>query len=153
PRLECLEERTLLNNTAADGLLSAIQNNNAPGSSTTITLPPNTTYDFTQADNVGIGANALPVIQADITIVGSPGDIIERTGTTPFRLFEVAFHGSLTLENLTLQGGLAVGNGFGQGNSVSARGGAIYNTGGTLTLSNVTVKSNQAVGSNGSNPA
>jgi hypothetical protein len=151
PRLEVLEDRTLLNNPAADGLLSAIQNNNISGSSTTITLTPNTTYDFTQSDNVSNGANALPVIHADITIVGSAGDIIERTGTTPFRLFAVGPNGSLTLENLTLQGGLAVGNGLGLGNG-TAEGGAI-DSGGTLKLSNVTVKSNQAVGSNGSNPA
>jgi predicted outer membrane repeat protein len=146
PRLETLEDRTLLNNPAADGLLSTIQNNNIAGSSMTITLAPNTTYDFTSAsDNNLSGPSALPVIHADITIVGSTGDIIERTGTTPFRLFGVAFHGSLDLQNLTLQGGLA------QGNSFTADGGAIYSAG-TLTLSNVTVKSNQAVGSNGSNP-
>ena len=49
---------------------------------------------------------------------------------------------SLTLQNLTLQGGLAAGAG------VSAEGGAIYNQG-ALTLNGVTVQNNIAQGSSG----
>jgi hypothetical protein len=48
----------------------------------------------------------------------------------------------LTLENVTLSGGLA------QGTGAAAEGGAIYSSG-TLALSGVTVKSNEALGSNG----
>ena len=53
--------------------------------------------------------NGLPVIAAkdNLTIVGN-GDTIERStavGTPLFRLLDVASGGSLTLENLTLQGG------------------------------------------------
>ena len=71
----------------------------------------------------------------NLTIVGS-GDTIERStaaGTAAFRLFDLAVGGSLTLQRLTLQGGLAFGSG------VSAEGGAIDNQG-TLTLSDVTVE-------------
>jgi hypothetical protein len=52
--------------------------------------------------------------------------------------------GSLTLENLTLQGGYVGGPG------AAAEGGGIFSSG-TLNLSGVTVKSNAAVGSNGIN--
>jgi uncharacterized repeat protein (TIGR01451 family) len=141
--LEALEGRTLLSNPATTGeLITAIQNaNNNPGTPTTITLAANTTFDFTSANNSTNGANALPVITANITIVGN-GDTLERSGTAAFRLFDVASGGSLTLEDLTLTGGLA------QGTGVAAEGGAVYNAG-TLNLSGVTAKSNIAQGSKG----
>ena len=87
----------------------------------------------------------MPVIAGNITIVGN-NDIIERTGTTAFRLFDVASGGSLTLQNLTLEGGLAEGTGD------AADGGAIYSSG-NLNLSGVTVKSNKAQGSDVTNGA
>jgi uncharacterized repeat protein (TIGR01451 family) len=125
------------------GLIAQINVANAAGGGT-ITLPANTIYDFTLADNSTNGANALPVITTNITIVGNGAtvDTIERTGSIAFRLFDVASGGSLTLENLTLEGGLA------QGTGSAAEGGAIYSSG-PLTLSGVTVKSNRAVGSAG----
>ena len=90
-----------------------------------------------------VGATGLPLIAANdnLTIVGN-GDTIERStaaGTPAFNLFDVAAGASLTLQTLTLQGGLATGAG------VSAEGGAIYSQG-ALTLSGVTVQDNQAVG-------
>src|SRR5262249_44302806 len=78
----------------------------------------------------------------NLNLVGS-GDTIERStasGTAAFRLFDVASGGSLTLNDLTLQGGLASGNG------VSAEGGALYYQG-TLTLSRVILQNNIAHGS------
>jgi hypothetical protein len=123
PRLEALEDRTLLSNPATTGaLITAIQNATTTTGATTITLAANTPFDFTSADNSTDGGNALPVITGNITIVGN-GDTIERTGTTPFRLFDVASGGSLTLEGLTLSGGLA------QGTGIAAQGGAIYSAG------------------------
>jgi hypothetical protein len=47
----------------------------------TITLAPDTTFDFTSASDLNDGANAMPVIAGDITIIGN-GDTIERTGST-----------------------------------------------------------------------
>jgi hypothetical protein len=73
------------------------------------------------------------------------GDIIERStasGTPAFRLFDVANSASLTLQNLTLENGLAFGS------CISAEGGAIYNQG-TSDLSGVTVQGNTTQGSNG----
>src|SRR5208282_2860531 len=88
-----------------------------------------------------------PVIAANdnLTVVGA-GDTIERstaTGTPAFNLFDVAAGASLTLQSLTLQGGLAMGAG------VSAEGGAIYSEG-ALTLNSVAVQDNQALGNAGS---
>jgi len=159
PRLECLEDRTLLSGgiTTTTVLISAINSANTSGGATTITLASGATFDFTSANNSTNGPNALPVITGNITIVGN-GDTIERStaaGTPAFRLFDVANGVSLeggppseisrlTLQNLTLQGGLA------QGSGTSAEGGAIYDQG-NLTLDSVTVRNNTAQGSNGGN--
>ena len=90
-----------------------------------------------------MGCDGLPVIAANdnLTIVGN-GDTIERTrhGNGPFRLFDVGSDASLTLQNLTLQGGLVETGGECR---ISRLGGAIYNEG-ALTLSGVTVANNQA---------
>jgi hypothetical protein len=151
-RLETLEDRTLLTgglpyatpNTPFE-LIADINAANTAGAATTITLAPGTTFGCTAADNTTNGANALPVITGTIDIVGN-GDTIERTGNpnNVFRLFDVAQGGSLTLQDLTLQGG------FAQGPGVAAKGGAIYSSG-TLNLLSGTIKSNLAQGSQGAN--
>ena len=74
----------------------------------------------------------------NLTIVGN-GDTIERstaTGTPAFRLFDVAAGASLSLANLTLQGGRGARVG-------SWSGGAICNQG-SLSLNGVTVQNNIA---------
>ncbi len=143
PLLEILEARTLLSApvSTTDGLVAAITTANSSGGATTITLASDTPFDFTSANNSTKGANALPVITGNITIAGS-GATIERTGSPAFRLFDVANGGSLTLQDLTLQGGEASGDG------AAAEGGAIYSSG-TLNLSAVLVQGNKAVGANG----
>jgi uncharacterized repeat protein (TIGR01451 family) len=135
----------------AGQLLYDIALANFVGGATTFTLAAGATFDFTAANDPANGGNAMPVINGNnnntaITIVGNgdTSDTIERTGTTPFRLFDVAPGGSLTLENLTLTGGLA------QGTGTAAEGGAIYSSG-TLSLSGVKVQNNRAVGSAGAN--
>jgi hypothetical protein len=115
------------------------------GGSNTIVLAANTTFDLTAVNNTTNGANGLPVIakKDNLTISGQGGDIIERDTAAPaFRLFDVSSGGSLTLNNLTLQNGLAFGSGS------SAEGGAIYNQG-SLSLNSVTVQSNRAQGTGG----
>jgi hypothetical protein len=156
-RLEQLEDRTLLSSytalTASD-LIADINAANAAGGANTITLTALTgnPYSLTAVDNTTDGATGLPVISGggrkagadNLTILGN-GDIIERStasGTPDFRLFDVAVLASLTLQNLTLQNGYALGSGS------SAEGGAIFNQG-SLTLSGVTVQGNSAVGSSG----
>ena len=107
------------------------------GTAYTICLE-NGTYSFSASDNNGgYGANALPVITGDITIIGN-GAIIERdANASDFRLFRVENGGSLTLENLTLQNGVTSGSG------ASGNGGAIHNRG-TLTLVDTTIINNIA---------
>ncbi len=156
-RLEHLEGRTLMSGlslravTVSD-LITDINAANAAAGTNTITLAAPTTspYLLTAVNNSTNGATGLPVIAANdrLTIVGN-GDTIERStasGTPAFRLLEVASGGSLTLENLTLQGGLAecVWNAQASRPPLDG-GGAIFNQG-TLVLNAVTVQENMAVG-------
>jgi hypothetical protein len=146
--LEQLEDRMLPSSyTAAtvSDLIADINAANTAGDSNTIVLAANTTFDLTVVNNTTDGANGLPVIAANdnLTISGQGGDIIQRDNAArAFRLFDVAAGASLTLQNLTLQGGLAFGVG------VSADGGAIYNPG-RLDLNGVTVQGNIAQGQDG----
>ncbi len=153
--LEPLEARALLASYTAAGvsdLIADITAANTAGASNTITLTAATTapYVLTAVNNTTDGATGLPVIAANdnLTIVGN-SDTVERStasGTAAFRLLDVATGGSLALQSLTVQGGLAFGSG------VSAEGGAIDNQG-NLTLSDVTVENNIAQGASASTTA
>jgi hypothetical protein len=151
--LEQLEDRLVPSNfTAANvtELIADINAANQAGGSNTITLVAGKPFTLTAVDNTTDGATGLPVIAANdnLTIVGN-GDTIARSmvaGTLAFRLFDVASGASLTLENLTVQGGLAIGPSF-----VTAAGGGIYNQG-TLDLKGVTVQNNTAQGQNSTVP-
>jgi len=162
--LEHLEDRALPSsytaNTAAD-LISDINAANAAGGSNTITLTAASSapYVLTVVNNTttGYGATGLPVIAANdnLSILGS-GDTIERstaTGTPDFRLLRVASGGSLTLENLKLQGGMIEDSApYHLGLTLppgAADGGAIYNQG-TLVLNGVIVQGNAAGAPQGS---
>jgi hypothetical protein len=124
--LEQLEERTVPSCfTAASvaDLVADINAANLAGGSNTITLAAGATFSLTTVNN----ATGLPVVATNdnLTIVGS-GDTIQRstaTGTLALRLFDVASGASLTLQNLTLQNGLAYGGGWSRG------GGAVLSQG------------------------
>ncbi len=150
--LEQLEGRALLSSYSAasvSDLIADITAANTAGGANTITLTAATTapYVLTAVNNGSSSqgsANGLPVIAANdnLTIVGN-GDTIERStvsGTPDFRLLQVASGGSLTLENLTLQGGFEF-----NGSSGYAEGGATLNSG-ALTLNGVIVQNNTARG-------
>jgi len=146
--LEHLENRTVpstFNAATVSDLIADINAANAAGGSNTITLiaPTTAPYNLIAVDNTTDGATGLPVVAAkdNLTILGN-GDTIARSAGPAFRLFDVASGASLTLQNLTLQGGWALGSG------VSAEGGGIYNQG-TLDLNGVTVQNNVAQGNNG----
>jgi hypothetical protein len=149
--IEPLEDRTVPSNFTAAGVADLIADINAAnqaGGSNSIVLTTGTTFTLTAVNNTTDGPTGLPVIAAtgNLTIVGN-GDTIERkaSGSTPaFRLLDVAAGTTLTLENLTLQGGLALG-GLGV---TSAEGGGIYSQG-ALILTGVTVQNNSAQGIDG----
>ncbi len=156
--LEHLEGRALLASYSAANVAALIADINAAntaGGANTITLTAKTTspYVLTAVNNSTFGgndANGLPVIAANdnLTVVGN-GDTIERstaTGTPYFRLLAVASGGSLTLENLKLQGGFL--NDQGNQNPAIGGGGAISNDG-TLVLNGVKVQDNYAESGNG----
>jgi hypothetical protein len=149
PTLERLEDLTLLTSyTAAtvSDLIADIGASNQQGGTNTIALVAGNSFLLTAVDNTTDGATGLPVIAVhdNLTIVGN-GDTIARStaaGTPAFRLLDVAAGASLTLQDLTLQGGLASGAG------VAAEGGAIYSQG-ALDLNGVTVQNNEALGNAG----
>jgi probable HAF family extracellular repeat protein len=126
-------------------LISAINSANQNAEPDSINLAAGTIFTLSIANNSTNGATGLPTIAASETLsIFGNGAIIERStaGETPaFRLFDVAAEASLTLQNVTLQGGLT--------DPIWPSGGAIYNAG-TLALSNVTVQNNIARGRVGS---
>jgi hypothetical protein len=141
--MERLETRTLLANFTATNTADLIADINASNQSPgpdTITLIANRIFTLNEMNNSTSGPTGLPVIAAgeDLTIFGNRS-VIERSTdpqTPPFRLFDVAAGASLNLRNLTLRGGLSIGQ---------ARGGAIHNLG-NLTLTRVQVRNNSALG-------
>ncbi|HET7675712.1 MAG TPA: hypothetical protein VFL54_09345, partial [Gammaproteobacteria bacterium] len=105
------------------------------------------TYTLTQVNNSWYGANGLPAIATDITIVGDPdGSVIERStaaGTPTFRFFFVG--GGQPLAGYNPPAG-APANDLGGG--AAGMGGAIYNQG-VLLLKGATLADNQALGGEG----
>jgi len=159
--LEHLEDRALLSGYSAStvsDLIADINAANAAGGANTISLTAPTTspYVLTAVDNTTDGPTGLPVIAANdnLTMVGN-GDTIERSLSAPaFRLLEVLSGASLTLQNLTLQGGQAIGTsrvvGWYANQPVpdltgATEGGGIFSQG-TLVLNGVTVRGNTAGG-------
>jgi hypothetical protein len=122
-----------------------------------IDLQANTTYDLAQVDNNWYGPDGLPAIASIVTINGN-GAVIQRdpgAATPNFRLFYVSgglsglAAGSLTLNNVALQGGLALGgSGSTFGGGGLGAGGAIFNQG-ALVLNGVTLTDNEAEGGAG----
>jgi predicted outer membrane repeat protein len=151
-------------------LISAINSANSAGGPHTIVLAAGLDFELKTANNSVDGGNGLPVIggakAVAVTIVGngatirrSAGFSFDRSGAPkkPFRLFDVAAKGSLTLENVALEGGWAYGSGaagcggcvynrgtltIGDGSTfylhMADDGGVIYNAGGTATVNDCT---------------
>ena len=125
----------------------------------TFSLAAGSTIRLTAGDvssNTSFGATAYVVsASARITIDGSavPGLSIDGGGAV--RLFAVTSSASLTLEDLTVTGGLAKGGAGGNagsgggGGGGAGLGGAVYNDGGTFTADGVTFTNNTAQGGNG----
>ena len=130
-------------------LIAAINAANGTTQADTITLAAGATFSLTARISTANGGTGLPVIAAgsgNLSVVGNGGTIerIEAPDTLGFRLFDVAAGASLTLTNLTLQGGAPIAREF---TSVSneVQGGAIHNQG-ELILEGVTLQNNTARG-------
>ena len=124
-------------------LIAAIDAANQNAESDSIVLAIGATFTLTEVNNTASGPTGLPTIAASgaLTIVGN-GGVIERSTTTEapaFRLLDIAAGASLTLKNLTLQGGRSVAT------ATESAGGAIHNRG-DLTLENAIVRNNVAQG-------
>ncbi|MCH8853626.1 MAG: hypothetical protein IID41_13385 [Planctomycetes bacterium] len=105
----------------------------------TIELPADATITLRQVDNDTNGLNGLPSVISEININGS-GTAIQRDGSAPdFRIFHIGASGNLTLNDLTVSGGVELGD------FPANRGGGIYNgSGSELTLAKSTVSGNSA---------
>ncbi|MEU2425189.1 right-handed parallel beta-helix repeat-containing protein [Streptomyces sp. NPDC007851] len=103
----------------------------------TLSLSRDCTYRLTTPSGAGDG---LPAVGRKLTIRGN-GATIVRAGnpTATFRIFHVVSGGDLRLEDLTVRGGSAAGDG----------GGVLVDGGGKLTLSGVDVIDNTATNNGG----
>jgi hypothetical protein len=131
-RVKQLEDRTVPTGFTAWSvarLIAEINAANSAGGANTIRLVPGATFTLTAVDNTTHGATGLPVIAANdtLTIVGN-GDTIQRStaaGTPAFRVFDVASGASLTLKDMTVQDGLAQGDGSGASSAEFHRSGSV----------------------------
>jgi hypothetical protein len=103
------------------------------------------------ADDNSLGLSAL-LISSPVTIQGNTNGITiaRNSAVAEMRLFHVTSTGDLTLNSVSVTGGIMRGaNGVAVGDSgAEARGGAIYNEG-TLRIVASTLYGNQAIGGNG----
>ncbi len=110
------------------------------------------------ADTINISAagtinllTVLPDLTSDMTIngLGAANTTVRRDGaaTTEFRVFTKT-GGIAAISGMTIRDGIARGTNGATGGT--AQGGGIYNSIGALTLTNVVITNNQAIGGNGS---
>jgi CHRD domain-containing protein len=126
-------------------LVAAVNAANGSGGGV-INLASGCTYSLTAANNAapGLGANGLPVITSAITINGGAGATIAGNDTS-FRIIAISGSagGSLTLNGVTVTGGVASGQG------PAGFGGGVFNFAGTLRLNRSAVTDNTASGAGG----
>lgn len=115
-------------------LITAINNANTAGTGVLL-LSENCVYLLDSAASSGTrGANGLPIIDANLTIIGRSTTIQRITGAPKFRIMEVAQGRTVVLSAVTITGGDAGPN----------PGGGILNARGLVTLQNSVVTGNTA---------
>ena len=154
----------LINNTGGDGIslreaLTAANNTAGPDVINFAANLNGQTISLSTVGSARIGPSAFQ-INGNITISGpsgSSGITLAIAAGTTMRFFDVSIGANLTLQNLTLSGGSAVGfNGGtsdtgGAGGASAGMGGAIFNQG-TLAIVNSALSGNSAVGGAGGSP-
>ena len=95
------------------------------------------TFNLAAGSTITLASAELSLTQS-VSITGPAGGTItvrrDAANATQFRIFSVAANNIVGISNLTISGG------------VGGSGGGIYNSGGTLTLTNSTVSGNTVVG-------
>lgn len=144
-----------------------------PAQPNTIVLPTNSDQPFSTAFNNGTISDpnlytATPFITSTLTIEGNNSTVRKVSSAQRFRLFAVT-DGALTLNNLTVSGGVLAGIGSGSGiyvgqddsltlNNVTvsgntatsaSAGGGLFSLGGTVTINNSEFSNNYAEGNGG----
>ena len=146
--------------TGAGTLRAAVDTANLAGGSNTIIVDAGIagqTINLTSSDTTNpamFGPTALVIAPSDALTIEGSGITLSGGGTQ--RVFGVEAGAALTLENLTITGGVAQGgaggnNGGGDsgaGGGGAGLGGAIFNAG-TLDVVDSTLTNNQAVGGDG----
>ena len=148
--LAACDYTTINVNCSVPNLITAINNANSHVSTTTINLASGCTYTLTAVDNSATSAfggstfdygdNGLPQITTPITINGNGASIVRDGGAPDFRIFYITETGSLTINDLTLQNGIADE----PGSAFPSSGGAIYVDKGVLETNNATLQDNTA---------
>lgn len=145
--------------TKANDLYNAI-NAAASSGGNTVTLTAGCTYTMTwSGPTAGDGSpTVFNAIGFPTTINGNGATIALSGSSPPARFFYIPNGSSLTLDWLTLSGGIsqgatgadgpATGASSAVGGAYSGLGGAVFNAGG-FTATNVTFLGNQAIGGNG----
>ena len=142
-------------------LVSAIDQADETTGLTTIELVAGCLYNVTGVNNDWYGPNGLPPIANGITIDGNGATISRSLSGPDFRLFFVGANpndtstknyvspgpGTLALNDVTLEGGLAQGGGSDLGGGGAGMGGAIFNQG-TVVIDDSTLTDNVAQGGN-----
>jgi hypothetical protein len=85
-------------------LVTAISAANGTPAADTLNLASGCTYRLVAATN---DANGLPTITSDITLNGRGATIARAASAPRFRILDVASGGALTLDSLTVSGGIA----------------------------------------------
>ena len=128
-----------------------------------IPLSPGCIYTLTAPNNYWLGPTGLPPISSPVEILGNGAGIQRDPSSPPFRLFvvgstDLAQVSSLTLRELTLKNGKAVGGNGGApvigggtrggGGGGAGLGGAIFSLG-KLVLDRVSILESAAIGGDG----
>lgn len=130
---------------SAGALVAAIAQANSAGAGTLV-LTAGCVYTLTKVDNTDVffGANGLPVITGQVSVVGRGATIARSTaaGTPAFRIVEVAPNASFVLDSVTVSNGLSPL--IQSGPWFYGLGGGIENDGGIVSLVHSTVSGNSA---------
>lgn len=153
-----------IGNGDVGAIVTALRNIPNDGSGNLVLdLTANGTYAVGSSFQDFFGATAFPALYGRVTINGNGATLTRAAGAAPFRFFFLANStATLTITNLTINGGVAPGQAGGailnfdgninlinvnlNNNLATTLGGAVYHQGGTLSLSAVTANNNSVNG-------